>query len=194
MAARKSIRGFVAKQFRSGRSQLSRKWERNQDGDDDAKCLLSYSILSDVYAMHGHLNDGNLFLIGIAIGCGAFNSGQGKYGSLQTTADITSNRAVTLGSNGGSFDTDGHILALDGIVSGAGSLTKTGNGSLILNAANMYTGGTTVSAGTFEVGDSSHSSWVRLQSIRMARCAATALSTAMSPAMEWSGRAAAWEH
>jgi autotransporter-associated beta strand protein len=37
-----------------------------------------------------------------------------------------------------------------GIMSGTGSLTKTGFGTLILSGANTYTGGTTVSAGTLQ--------------------------------------------
>lgn len=79
-------------------------------------------------------------------------------GALQTTADVISNRSVTLGNNGGSFDTDGHTLTLDGQVSGAGSLIKVGAGTLILNNTNAYTGDTTVSGGTLEVGDSAHTS------------------------------------
>lgn len=79
-------------------------------------------------------------------------------GALQTTADVISSRSVTLGNNGGTFDTDGHTLTLDGNISGAGSLTKTDTGTLILNGANSYASGTTVSGGTLEVGDSTHTS------------------------------------
>lgn len=39
-------------------------------------------------------------------------------------------------------------------ISGSGSLTKIGAGTLILDGANTYAGGTTISAGTLEVGDS----------------------------------------
>jgi outer membrane autotransporter protein len=45
----------------------------------------------------------------------------------------------------------------DGAITGTGSLTKAGTGMLILNGVNTYTGGTTIDAGTLEVGDASHS-------------------------------------
>ena len=44
---------------------------------------------------------------------------------------------------GGAFNT-----TINGVISGAGGLTKTGAGSLTLSGANDYSGGTTISAGT----------------------------------------------
>ncbi len=38
-------------------------------------------------------------------------------------------------------------------ISGSGSLTKLGAGTLVLNAANSYSGGTTISAGTLQIGN-----------------------------------------
>src|SRR5690606_5418836 len=40
-----------------------------------------------------------------------------------------------------------------GVISGTGPVTKTGDGVLILTADNIYSGGTTVSAGTLQIGD-----------------------------------------
>ena len=46
------------------------------------------------------------------------------------------------------WDMSGNPLAMTGIIAGAGGLTKIGSGSLTLSAANTFTGGTTVTAGT----------------------------------------------
>lgn len=72
-------------------------------------------------------------------------------GSLQLTTgalqgNITDNASLIFNQSSDS--------TYRGIISGSGSLTKTGAGTLILDAANTYTGGTTVSGGTLEVGDS----------------------------------------
>jgi len=49
------------------------------------------------------------------------------------------------------IDTGGHTLGLSGVLSGSGSLTKTGTGTLVLtNNANSYSGGTTVSQGALQ--------------------------------------------
>ena len=39
------------------------------------------------------------------------------------------------------------------VIGGVGGLTKAGAGTLILTAANTYTGGTTISAGTLQIGN-----------------------------------------
>ncbi|OYW22074.1 MAG: hypothetical protein B7Z52_00010 [Burkholderiales bacterium 12-64-5] len=42
---------------------------------------------------------------------------------------------------------------LSNVISGDGSISKNGGGTLILTGANTYTGGTTISAGTLQIGD-----------------------------------------
>lgn len=44
-------------------------------------------------------------------------------------------------------------LTYAGVISGSGSMTKSGNGTLILTGENTYSGGTTISAGTLQIGD-----------------------------------------
>lgn len=74
-------------------------------------------------------------------------------GTLQTTADIATARAVTLTAPGGTFNTDAATtLALGGAVTGNGGLTKDGAGTLRLTGANSYSGGTTITAGTLIAG------------------------------------------
>ncbi|VTU23607.1 Fluffing protein [Variovorax sp. PBS-H4] len=82
--------------------------------------------------------------LGAAAGTVTFNGG-----ALQTTADLTMNRATTLGSRGGTIDTlAGTTLTHQGAISGTGGLVKSGAGTLALTGPNAYTGGTTISAGT----------------------------------------------
>ena len=70
-------------------------------------------------------------------------------GTLQTTAAVTTARAITIG-NGARFQTDANLTA-NGVISGAASLIKSGAGTLTLGAANDYIGGTYVDAGTVEL-------------------------------------------
>ena len=44
-------------------------------------------------------------------------------------------------------------LTYAGVISGTGSLTKSGAGTLTLTGDNTYTGGTTISAGTLQIGN-----------------------------------------
>lgn len=72
-------------------------------------------------------------------------------GALNVTGDTTATRTVALGPGGGTFDVNlVRTLTLNGEVSGDGALLKTGRGTLVLGAANSYTGGTSVAAGSLE--------------------------------------------
>jgi len=73
-------------------------------------------------------------------------------GTLQNTATFSSARAVTLNAGGGTFQTDAD-RTLSGPISGVGALTKSGSAALILTGNNTYTGGTTITAGTLQLGD-----------------------------------------
>ncbi len=46
-------------------------------------------------------------------------------------------------------------ITLGGVISGSGNLVQLGSGTVIITGANTYTGGTTISAGTLQVGNGS---------------------------------------
>ena len=60
---------------------------------------------------------------------------------------------VTLGAGGGIIDTNGFNIGIAPVMTGAGSLTKDGPGTLTLTGANIYGGGTTITAGTLQLGN-----------------------------------------
>lgn len=68
-------------------------------------------------------------------------------GALRTLAPVTSPRSVVLGASGGTVDANGFDSTLSGGLSGAGSLTKEGLGTLTLSGNNSYTGTTIIEAG-----------------------------------------------
>ena len=78
--------------------------------------------------------------------------------TLQFTGDFTlaAARAVTLGTGGGVFDTNGNSDTVAGAIGGT-SLTKNGAGTMTLTGANAYGGGTTVAGGTLLVANTSGS-------------------------------------
>ena len=77
-------------------------------------------------------------------------------GALAVTASVTlgSGRAVTVTVNHGTVDTGSHTLAINGVISGATGtqLTKTGSGTLFIDATNTFAGTFDVNAGTFAIG------------------------------------------
>ncbi len=109
-----------------------------------------------------------------SLGTGTLGMGGGSLQSNTTLNNITN--AYTLitpssmiGSNSFTMSGDGALganaltvnnsvgtITLSGIISGlGGSIIKTGTGSLILNNANIYTGGTTLTEGALIVGNTS---------------------------------------
>jgi mucin-19 len=72
-------------------------------------------------------------------------------GTLATSTGTSSVTAPISISGASTVDVDGTQLTLEGVISGSGSLEKEGAGTLILTAANTYTGATTVDAGTLAI-------------------------------------------
>lgn len=112
----------------------------------------------------GTLTTGQGFENTIATSTGAGSVILNASGTLRLSADIpvlasTSGSALQfrIGTGGGTIDTQEFTatlaLALDDVPSQTGILTKNGTGTLILSANNGYTGGTTINAGTVQVGN-----------------------------------------
>ncbi|WP_415877890.1 autotransporter outer membrane beta-barrel domain-containing protein [Burkholderia diffusa] len=93
--------------------------------------------------------------LGASSGALTFNGGTLQLGSA---FDLASSRAVSITSNNGTIDTQGFNTTMTQGISGAGALTKLGSGTLTLNGANGYAGGTNVNAGTLVVGDGTSAS------------------------------------
>ena len=80
----------------------------------------------------------------------------GMADSVSTTSYTfdTPNRGIQLGLIGGIFRVSDNLsLTLANPISGAGKLTKDGNGDLVLTANNTFTGGTALSAGRLVTGN-----------------------------------------
>ncbi len=81
---------------------------------------------------------------GTTIAAGALQLGNGgSSGSI--VGDVTDNAKLA-------FDRS-DVSTFSGVVSGTGSLSQIGSGATILTAANSYTGGTIISAGTLQLGN-----------------------------------------
>jgi outer membrane autotransporter protein len=73
-------------------------------------------------------------------------------GTLRATAGFSTARATALNNPGGTIETQAGTLTHTGLIGGAGAFTKTGPGTLILTGNNIYAGGTTITAGTLQLG------------------------------------------
>ncbi|KWO47840.1 autotransporter outer membrane beta-barrel domain-containing protein [Burkholderia sp. MSMB1459WGS] len=93
--------------------------------------------------------------LGASSGSLTFNGGTLQLGGA---FDLASSRAVSITSNNGTIDTQGFNSTLTQGITGAGSLTKLGGGTLTMNGTNGYAGGTNVNAGTVIVGDATSAS------------------------------------
>jgi fibronectin-binding autotransporter adhesin len=97
----------------------------------------------------GTLGSGLLTLSGGTLDLGG--TSQTQNGGLTLTGGTIQNGTL---SSPSSFAVQAGTITT--ALAGSGGLTKTGSGTVILDGLNTYTGGTTVSAGTLEIGDNSN--------------------------------------
>ncbi|MFT4069752.1 autotransporter outer membrane beta-barrel domain-containing protein [Paraburkholderia sp.] len=93
--------------------------------------------------------------IGAPTGSLAFNGGTLQ---LDSSFDLAGTRPISVLPGNGTIDTQGFDSTIAQNITGAGSLTKQGSGTLTLNGENSYAGGTDVNEGTLVVGDGSSAS------------------------------------
>src|SRR5207244_1093652 len=82
-------------------------------------------------------------------GTTTISAGTLQIGSGSTTGSVAGN----IVDNAALVFNRSDALTYAGVISGTGSLTKSGAGTLTLTGANTYTGGTTISAGTLQLGN-----------------------------------------
>jgi autotransporter-associated beta strand protein len=90
------------------------------------------------------LTGNNTYSGGTTIGAGTLQLGNGG-----TSGNIAGNVA----DNGTLAFDRSDVLTFDGAISGSGGVTQIGTGTTILTANNSYNGGTTISAGTLQLGN-----------------------------------------
>ena len=90
------------------------------------------------------LSGANTYSGGTTISAGTLQVGNGGASGGLGSGAIANNAALT-------FMRSGTVTVSD-VISGAGSLTQAGSGTLVLSGANGYSGITTVSAGTLQLG------------------------------------------
>ncbi|NBR50039.1 hypothetical protein EBU02_14590, partial [bacterium] len=91
----------------------------------------------------------------ITLNGGTGPDGNGALWNESTNSAHTANYTGTITLANATNSTIGNSISgivISGQVTGGGSLTKTGNGTLTFSGNNSYTGTTTVSAGTLEIG------------------------------------------
>jgi outer membrane autotransporter protein len=162
-----SISGNAAVNASAGSTIIIGNWvQSNSPGTgiiDQTGGTLSIDGTSKLYlAAYGNgtfnLSGGTLQIGGNSLS-GVFNNKGGAYtfnlgGGLIQVIGSTLSTSVNahLSGNASTLDTNGLGAVWSGILSGDGSLTKAGGGTLTLTGLNTYTGGTTVTGGTLSVG------------------------------------------
>jgi autotransporter-associated beta strand protein len=106
----------------------------------------TYGSLVPTFVINGTLqprNAGNTIQLGALAGTGTIAGPQSNAGAGSTT--------YVIGGNDSDATFDGVISSNSAVAGSLVELSKVGNGTLTLNGASTYTGGTTVNAGTLRV-------------------------------------------
>lgn len=102
-------------------------------------------------------NVGSITLTGVTSGITSFqqdSTGSLNLAGFDTALGILSGAGtIALGNARLTTGADGVASLFSGVISGTGSLTKTGTGGLILDGDNLYSGGTVIAAGTLQIGN-----------------------------------------
>jgi autotransporter-associated beta strand protein len=86
------------------------------------------------------------------LGTGPLSFDGGKLQALAPGKGFTTSKTIFLNDGGGTFSADaGTTSRFSAAISGTGSLTKEGQGTLALSGANAYSGGTVIDLGTLMV-------------------------------------------
>jgi len=76
-------------------------------------------------------------------------------GTLEVTTGFSTTRATSLGNAASTIQVDpSQTYSVSGVISGGGTLNKTGSGTLSLSGANTFNGGVALNAGTLALGSS----------------------------------------
>ncbi len=127
---------------------------------------ISSTAISGVAGSGAAANVSGITLQSIALNHGGFDytaptislTGGGASGATASATSapnltLNSNRGIELTANGGTLhQTAGTTFTVGGPISGNGTLTKSGPGTLSLSNDNTYTGATTISSGTLQIG------------------------------------------
>lgn len=130
----------------------------NWDGDLDISSTLTFNRSDDV--IYGHVISGSGSLIKLGAGMLTLTNANTYIGGTTiSTGTLRIGNGGTTGSIVGNIVNNASLafnrvddVTFGGLISGTGSLTKIGVGTLTLTAANTYAGGTSILAGTLQVG------------------------------------------